>query len=184
VGRELRTIEKRLSHATQRLNAAHPGLRLTQQVRRLDDLEQRLAHSMRATIHSDRNRVGELRTRLVQHSPLQLVREFQSRHVKLDARLLHAWKEYFGRKEQQSAQSAKSLAQIPQAYFARKEHRLNLAITTLNTASPLATLARGFAMVTRPDGAIVTDAGSVALGDEIEASLAHGKLKARVTGKE
>jgi hypothetical protein len=39
-------------------------------------------------------------------------------------------------------------------------------------------------MVTRPDGSVVTDAGSVAVGDEIEASLARGKLKARVTGKE
>ena len=182
--REIRMIETRLKSATQRLNLAHPGLRLAQQVRRLDDLEQRLAHSMRATVNNDRSRVADLRTRLVQHSPEHLVREYRVKHEAFASRLRHAWKECFASKEQQFALPAKALAQIPQAYFARKEHRLNLAITTLNTASPLATLARGFAMVTRPDGTIVTDAGSVAVGDEIEANLARGKLKARVTGKE
>ena len=39
------------------------------------------------------------------------------------------------------------------------------------------------AMVTRSDGTLVRDAASVNVGDEIEARLAHGKLKARVTGK-
>jgi exodeoxyribonuclease VII large subunit len=67
-------------------------------------------------------------------------------------------------------------------YCARRENRLALAIKTLNTASPLATLARGFAMVTRADGTIVTDAGSVSVGEEIQASLSNGNLTARVTG--
>jgi exonuclease VII large subunit len=39
-------------------------------------------------------------------------------------------------------------------------------------------------MVTRADGMLVRDAGSVNVGDEIEARLANGKLKARVTEKE
>jgi exodeoxyribonuclease VII large subunit len=55
----------------------------------------------------------------------------------------------------------------------------------LNTVSPLATLGRGFALVKRvSDGKLVTDANAVAVGDEIEARLANGNLKARVTGKE
>lgn len=162
VSREIRTIATRVGSTAQRLNLAHPGLRLAQQVRRLDDLEQRLASSVRATVHSDRNRVGELFTRLVQRSPAHLVREYRLRHEGLDSRLSHASKQY----------------------LSAKEHRLNLAIQTLNTASPLATLARGFAMVTRPDGTLVRDAGAVNVGDEIEARLAQGKLKARVTGKE
>jgi hypothetical protein len=39
-------------------------------------------------------------------------------------------------------------------------------------------------MVTRSDGTLVRDAESVNVGDEVEARLAQGKLKARVTGKE
>jgi len=98
--------------------------------------------------------------------------------------LRQAWKEYCASREQRLNASAEALAQIPKGYFAGKEHRLNLAITTLNTASPLATLARGFAMVTREDGTLVRDAASVNVGDEVHARLAQGTLKARVTGKE
>jgi exodeoxyribonuclease VII large subunit len=162
VNREIRTISTRLSNTEQRLQRSHPGLRLGQQMRRLADLEHRLSHSMRAAVHVDGKRVGDLFRRLVQHSPDAVVRELRRRHEALDSRLQQAWKEY----------------------SAGKAHRLNLAIKTLNTASPLATLARGFAMVTRSDGTIVTDAESVSVGDEIEARLAKGKLKARVTGKE
>jgi len=161
VSREIRTIETRVNSTAKRLNQAHPGQRLAQQVRRLEDLEQRLASSMRTAMHSDDKRISELFARLVQHSPGHLVREFRLKHAAFDSRLRHAWKEY----------------------CAARENRLGLAIKTLNTASPLATLARGFAMVTRADGTVVTDVSSVSVGDEIQASLAHGKLVARVTGK-
>jgi hypothetical protein len=33
------------------------------------------------------------------------------------------------------------------------------------------------------DGAVLTQANSVGLGEEIEARLAHGRVRARVTGK-
>jgi exodeoxyribonuclease VII large subunit len=182
--REVRTIGVRLSNTGQRLQRAHPGLRLTQQLRTLDDLARRLAHSMRAAVHLDAKRVGDLSSRLVQHSPDRMVREYRRRHEGLESRLIQAWKDYFSRAEQRLSGPAKALELAPKGYLASKEHRLNLAIKTLNTASPLATLARGFAMVTRPDGTIVTDASSVAVGDEIEARLASGKLLARVTAKD
>ena len=53
----------------------------------------------------------------------------------------------------------------------------------LNTVSPLATLDRGFAIVTRgADGALVTDAGSVQVGEEIRARVAKGSVRATVIG--
>jgi exodeoxyribonuclease VII large subunit len=67
------------------------------------------------------------------------------------------------------------------ARVAAATHRFELASRGLNTVSPLATLARGFAIVTRAeDGALVTNAGQVAPGEDIEARLAHGHLRARV----
>ena len=61
------------------------------------------------------------------------------------------------------------------------EHRLSLAVRTLNTVSPLATLERGFAIVTRvKDGRLVMDAGTIASGEEIEARVAKGNLRAKV----
>ncbi|HUA90021.1 MAG TPA: exodeoxyribonuclease VII large subunit, partial [Steroidobacteraceae bacterium] len=58
--------------------------------------------------------------------------------------------------------------------------RLELAQRALHTVSPLATLTRGFAIVTGPGG-LVTDAAQVAVGTEVTARLAHGSLRARVT---
>jgi exodeoxyribonuclease VII large subunit len=161
--REFRSIASRFEAASLRLKLAHPGLRLAQQRQRLDDLEQRLNGAMRGALHSDRTRITEMFTRLVHQSPAHSVREYRLRHGALASRLQHAVKEC----------------------VSRAEHRLGLAIRTLNTVSPLATLGRGFALVKRvSDGKLITDADAVAVGDDIEARLANGTLKARVTGKE
>jgi exodeoxyribonuclease VII large subunit len=65
----------------------------------------------------------------------------------------------------------------------RSEQRLALAQRALDAVSPLATVRRGFAIVKRSDGTVLTDATTVAIGEEIEASLARGSLTARVTGR-
>jgi exodeoxyribonuclease VII large subunit len=162
VRRELRGAVSRLDTALQRLSLAHPGVRLAQQQQRLDDLEQRINHALRSELHDKRGRLGDVFARLVRHSPDRLVRDLRVRHELFAGRLRHAL-----------------LASV-----ARAEHRLGLAQRTLHTVSPLATLARGFAIVTRPtDGALIGDASLVNIGDEIEARLARGRLRARVLGK-
>ena len=66
----------------------------------------------------------------------------------------------------------------------RRRARLGLAVQGLGTLSPLATLARGYAIVTRADGRLLRAAGEVAIGDEVQARLGQGRLTARVTGRE
>ena len=162
VRRELRALAARFEGVNLRLKLVHPGMRLAQQSQRLDDLEQRLAGAVRGGLRGDRHRVREAFGRLLQHSPERLVREYRLRHAALAARLPRALTERVTRATQ----------------------RLNMAQRMLDTVSPLATMTRGFAIVTRADGTLVTDAESIAVGDEIEARLARGRLKARVTGKE
>jgi len=183
--RGLRDATTRLDSLRLRLKLAHPGARLSQQAQRLDDLEQRLTHALRASLQDDRRRLsdaiarllrcspahrvheqskrlGEVFARLIRHSPDRLVRDYQVRHGALQSRLQHAARES----------------------LARAGHRLDMAQRTLNTVSPLATLARGFSIVTRvSDGALVTDNSSLSVGDEIEARLAQGRLRAKVTDK-
>src|SRR5690349_14203430 len=159
--RELRTISSRYDAAAFRLKRMHPGARLQQQAQRLDDLEQRLAGAMRSAIHHDRSRVSEAMSRLVQHSPERRVKDMCLKYETLSGRLRHAWTNR----------------------VSRAEHRLALAARTLNTVSPLATLERGFAIVTRgSDGALVTDAGALQAGEEIQARVAKGSVRATVTG--
>ena len=75
------------------------------------------------------------------------------------------------------------LTQALQAYLARASHRLALAQRGLHAVSPLATLTRGFAIVTRADGSLVTDAAALSVDEEIQARLARGSVAARVTGR-
>jgi exodeoxyribonuclease VII large subunit len=160
--RELRGAASRLDIALQRLALAHPGVRLAQQQQRLDDLEQHIAHALAAQLHTKRGRLADAFARLVRHSPDRMVRDLRVRHELFAGRLRHALL----------------------ACLARAEHRLNLAQRTLDTVSPLATLARGFAIITRPaDGTLIGDAARVNIGDEIEARLDRGRLRARVLGK-
>ncbi|MEE9136880.1 MAG: exodeoxyribonuclease VII large subunit, partial [Gammaproteobacteria bacterium] len=59
--------------------------------------------------------------------------------------------------------------------------RLAVAAAGLQAVSPLATLQRGYAIVTdAKTGAVVRDAGVVSKNDRIEARLAHGSLQAVV----
>ena len=63
----------------------------------------------------------------------------------------------------------------------RRAQALALAARGLEAVSPLAVLARGYAIVRRAsDGAAVTDARVLAPGDELEARLARGSVRARV----
>ena len=59
--------------------------------------------------------------------------------------------------------------------------RLDLALRALNAVSPLATLERGYAIVTRrADGLLLRAATQVQVGDDIEARLSQGRITARV----
>ncbi len=62
-------------------------------------------------------------------------------------------------------------------------------IARLNTMSPLATLARGYSIVSKCNGRpgeprIVTDSSQVDSKDQLEIRLHHGKIQCEVTGKE
>ena len=159
--RELRAVATRVEGLQRRLALVHPGVRLEQQAQRLDDLTLRLGGATRGRVQRERLRLAELHRRLMHRSPERLLEQQRSRHQDLQLRLRHA---ATGR-------------------LAAAAQRLALAQRALNAVSPLATLARGFAIVTRADGALLTDATAVAPGAEIEARLARGILLARVTGR-
>jgi len=154
----LRTHGARLTATERRLGVAHPGVRLEQQAQRLDDLTQRLTGALQVRLHRDRGSLSERFARLTHATPEHLIREYRLRHQDLHGRLRHA----------------------ARGDVARAEHRLALAERALNAVSPLGTLARGFAIVKRADGSIVTDAATLAVGEAIEARLARGSLTARV----
>ncbi len=159
--RELRVCAARLGAVERRLALAHPGMRLNQQSQRLDDLGQRLRGAMRACMGHDRIRLAEAGARLERSSPRHLLRDYRARHEALQARL-------------QAALGQRT---------ALLGHRLAVAQRALHAVSPLATLSRGFAIVTREDGSVLTDAAAISQGEQVHARLARGSFTARVTAK-
>ncbi len=205
--RELRAVSSRFESVRARIKQAHPGIRLIHQAQRLDDLEQRLAGAANTVLHTRRHRLNDAVTRLTQRSPeVRLVRQAQ-RLDELQQRLATASRALLNIRHHRLSDAASRLMQrSPQSlvrecgrreeilrarlehamgqYLSRLSHQVALAKKSLDMASPLATLARGFAIVTRADGTLVTDARSVPPGEEIEARLAHGRVRARVTGSQ
>ena len=62
--------------------------------------------------------------------------------------------------------------------------QLERLVHGLHTVSPLATLDRGYSIVTRADGSIIRAATQVETGEIIRSRLAHGSIHSRVTDVE
>jgi exodeoxyribonuclease VII large subunit len=157
----LRRVEahrERLRWLTGRAALVGPSARLSQQGQRLDELEQRLSRALRHMLADRRSMLGERRSRLWQLSPGARVQATAARHGALFARL-----------------RAAGLAQLQ-----RSRERLAPLVRTLNAVSPLATLDRGYAIVSREGAGILLDAADAAPGTTIVARLSIGRIRATV----
>jgi exodeoxyribonuclease VII large subunit len=158
VNRRIESRRERLRWLIGRAALVSPVARLSQQSQRLDELETRLARSWRQILADRRSSLREYQTRLWQASPVARVQTTIARHAALSARL--------------RAAGGESLR--------RARERLQPLVRTLNAVSPLATLDRGYAIVSTEDGAILRNAADVLPGMLIEARLATGKIRAKV----
>jgi exodeoxyribonuclease VII large subunit len=66
--------------------------------------------------------------------------------------------------------------------LARDALRLRGLARSLAAISPLATVARGYAILQHPDGRIVRSVVDAASGDALEARVSDGQLRLRVEG--
>lgn len=146
-----------------RLAQCHPGLRIGAQAQRVDDFEQRLRFMLRGALAARIARLQAVRRHLWRASPVAQLRDLASRRLQLGLRLDSAM----------------------QQLLAAMGKRHDIVVRALNTVSPLATLERGYAIVTRlPEGSLVRASDQVSRGDRIEARLMRGKVRAVVEEKE
>ena len=152
---------QRLLLARQRLHTmAHP---LDKLLLRLDHLALGLEVAMKAVITGHRQRLDALTGRLAQREPShQLARQEQRLGV-LRFRLVRA----------------------AQATLEQRARSFGRTAGVLQAVSPLATLARGYAVVRRlgPGRAVVSDEAQVRTGELVEVLLHRGELQCRVEGK-
>jgi exodeoxyribonuclease VII large subunit len=158
--RELRSLRERLHWLGRRLR--HPGARLAEQSQRLDELELRLSAAMRRRMHEQQAQLTRLASALSAQIPEQRIAAHGGIVVQLNRRLI------LGMRRRLQAQ----------------RERLAAVAQLLNSVSPLATLDRGYAIVTDADGAVLCDAQAVTSGSRIRARLARGILDCTVDASE
>ncbi|NBQ89667.1 MAG: exodeoxyribonuclease VII large subunit, partial [Betaproteobacteria bacterium] len=136
----------------------HPGRRVEQHYQRLDELLGRLEPALRRTLAIKHTRLTAAQTALASVTP--------SRRIALAASRLDG----VGRR----------LRGAMPLLLTRLKARVTTAEQTLRAVSPLATLARGYAIVSRADGQIVRDAAEVQPDEPLNARLSRGTLSLRV----
>lgn len=161
--RVVRQIRNRLRERAQHLDwlaarIVHPRQRLQWLTQRLLALRQRLAHVQHLRVQAGVAELAALRLRLQARSPHARMQALRPHLRHLTARL----------------------ARGAHQRLAATQERLAAVGTTLNALSPLATLARGYAIVSLPDGRLLRDASQTQPGARVSARLAIGELDCRV----
>jgi exodeoxyribonuclease VII large subunit len=156
--RSLKTRQDRSAWLQRRLAQLHPGVELRQRAQRLDELEQRLIRVVRSDLGERKRTLLQLAAELRQHSPALRVANARRR---LDV-------------------ASASIESCVRQHLEKYGKRLAVAGRTLDAVSPLATLERGYAIVTDSKGTVITNAQDVRAGQIIEARLTKGSVRARV----
>ncbi|MGC3980637.1 MAG: exodeoxyribonuclease VII large subunit [Steroidobacteraceae bacterium] len=142
-----------------RLQQLHPGVQLRQRAQRLDELEQRLLRALQFDIEQRRRLLGTQASRLQAQSPVLRLANARAQLQQLQVALQTLMR------EQQEA----------------LRNRLLMATRSLETLSPLATLTRGYAIVSDAQGHAVLDVSQLQVGDEIIARVSKGRVAATVS---
>ena len=135
----------------------HPAARLRQQAEHAHALATRLMRALHRRLDADAARARMAQQRLLRELRVPLA----------GARTL--------------AYAAQALPRCGAAHVARLDARLAALAQNLAHLNPRAVLTRGYAIVTRADGAIVQDARDVQPGSEVEMTFARGGAGATVT---
>jgi exodeoxyribonuclease VII large subunit len=160
VRRRLEKHGERLRWLTGRAALVSPVARLSAQAQRLDELEQCLVRAVHRRLEGHRERLRWLTGRAALVSPAN----------RLGQQLLR-----LGNLQQQ-------LHRAMRLTLDSRRKKLLPLVRTLNAVSPLATLDRGYAIVSTEGGEILRNSADAKPGTLIDARLAHGKIRARVEG--
>lgn len=154
--RAIDSCQNELSHLIRRIR--HPNSRLNEFAQRLDELERRMLSQVSNLIRIKKSKLAE---RKIQ-SPVQKIQQVKDR-VKQLSRIM--------------TQSHATLIKNRQASLSEKSSQLE-------ALSPLATLKRGYAIVSEEaKGKIVRNSDEIAEGEKLRIRLSNGALTAEVVAK-
>tara|TARA_R110000772_G_scaffold75022_2_gene163110 strand:- start:118 stop:1503 length:1386 start_codon:yes stop_codon:yes gene_type:complete len=132
----------------------HPGRRLQEQSQKLDGLELKMRREFHFALAHRKSGIRELTHGLIQHSPINLIREQKQNNRYMASRLQKA--------TQQSLHNMRLL-------LADMAH-------ALNNLSPLNILSRGFSISYDASNQLITDSTMLKTGDKLRTRLHKGEL--------
>ena len=171
--------------------------------RHLEALQQRLSALQLQTLRQAMQRADRAVLRLQALRPQARLQLLQRRQLEAHRRLESAWREQLERRRAVLRHAAavlratqprrrlallrerlQSLGTRPQAAIARELQRDALKLRglarSLEAVSPLATVARGYSILTDADGKLVRSVTQVEVGDAVDARLSDGQIRLRV----
>jgi exodeoxyribonuclease VII large subunit len=169
------------------LRLASQERRLLQQLRDLLDERQQHLDYLRARLIHPQQRLEHLREKLAAHAR-HLVMLQQHARGRAAQRLFNLRARLFEQNPRtrlhglmlRQQHTAMTLRQAARHALQQQQQRLARVGEMLNALSPLATLARGYAIVTTPAGNVVRRASTVKPGETVRTRLAQGSLLCRI----
>ncbi|HEY3697801.1 MAG TPA: exodeoxyribonuclease VII large subunit, partial [Spongiibacteraceae bacterium] len=146
--------QKRQQIERQRRHLQHPGQRLRQWSLRLDELELRLIKTLKRNHRDDARKLQLLQARLQHQHPGR-----QLKQLRVQLQFLQ-----------------RQLGAVAQRTLQNRDHQLQRFAQLLNSVSPLATLQRGYAIVSTDDNHVLRKADDTQVGATVRARLAKGQL--------
>lgn len=157
--RKLIRTRQNLDWLDKRLQQQHPGQKLRRSAQRLDELSLRLTQGILRKQQHHHHQLAAASAKLSQFNPAARIKSQQQRQHDLAQRLQWAMQNKL------------------------KQNRINLtnASQTLHMVSPLATLNRGYALVTETkSGHIVRSIRQLEVGDTIQTRIADGQFVSEI----
>ncbi len=158
MGHQLKQAAQQFLWLSKRLHRNHPARQLGEKMQRLDELDGRLRRAQTGLIQNHCHRLATRMAQLDRHHPSTRLDQAKASTTQLESRLQQALAHHLKAGKMQLAELGRAL----------------------DAVSPLATLNRGYAIVTLPGGEILTQTSAVHPGDDILVRLAQGRLKCEV----
>ena len=130
----------------------HPGDALRDKESRLKELQERISRGLSHTLDNKARSLDTLQHRILRTNPQTSI---QQTEISLEAMF-------------------ERLVKTQNMYLEQQQHKLALLAQTLNTASPLATLGRGYAILKSDKQKVKTQCCDFKAGDKISATLKDG----------
>lgn len=155
----LSNFQQSISWVNKRLQLQHPGQQVQRHAQALDNLELRLIHSIKARIEHHKNQIKNQQNLLYRHNPAEKIIRYKEQQRYLNNRLNSALKNQID----------------------KLKTKFHSVTQTLHTVSPLATLERGYAIVTDPETSIVISSSQkLSINDTLNTRLASGHVISQI----